>query len=111
MNVAAKWIWIAIMFPIRIVLGLCFAVSKFMPEKVNIPYRVVKKEPKTEQELNMCWLIILTVAIGYVIYKRNKFFEIVKKSNHMVKNDESNVIDERETILPTDMKVFDKDEK
>ena len=59
----------------------------------------------------MCWLIILTVAIGYVIYKRNKFFEIVKKSNHMVKNDESNVIDERETILPTDMKVFDKDEK
>ena len=59
----------------------------------------------------MCWLIILTVAIGYVIYKRNKFFEIVKKSNHMVKNDESNVIDERETILPTDMKIFDKDKK
>jgi hypothetical protein len=48
MNVLAKWIWIAIMFPIRIVLGLCFAIVNFMPEKVNIPYKVVKKEPKTE---------------------------------------------------------------
>ena len=111
MNVLAKWIWIAIMFPIRIVLGLCFAVSKFMPEKVNIPYKVVKKEPKTEQELNMCWLIILTIAIGYVIYKRNKFFEIVKKPNYIVKDDEGNEIDARETILPTDIKLFDKDKK
>ena len=59
----------------------------------------------------MCWLVILTVAIGYVVYKRNRFFEIVKKSNHMVKNDESNVIDKKETILPTDMKIFDKDKK
>ena len=46
MNVAAKWIWIAIMFPIRIILGLCFAVAKFMPEKVDIPYKIIKKEPK-----------------------------------------------------------------
>ena len=59
----------------------------------------------------MCWLIILTVAIGYVIYKRNKFFEIVKKPNHMVKDDEGNEIDARETILPTDIKLFDKDKK
>ena len=59
----------------------------------------------------MCWLVILTVAIGYVVYKRNRFFEIVKKSNHMVKDNEGNVIDARETILPTDMKVFDKDKK
>ena len=46
MNVAAKWIWIAIMFPIRIILGLCFAIAKFMPEKVDIPYKIIKKEPK-----------------------------------------------------------------
>ena len=59
----------------------------------------------------MCWLIILTVAIGYVVYKRNKFFEIVKKSKYTVKDDEGNEIDARETILPTDIKVFDKDKK
>ncbi len=59
----------------------------------------------------MCWLIILTIAIGFVVYKRNRFFEIVKKSNHMVKDDEGNVIDARKTILPTDMKIFDKDKK
>ena len=59
----------------------------------------------------MCWLIILTVAIGYVIYKRNKFFEIVKKPNYIVKDDEGNEIDARETILPTDIKLFDKDKK
>ena len=59
----------------------------------------------------MCWLVILTVAIGYVVYKRNRFFEIVKKSNLMVKDDEGNVIDARETILPTDIKLFDKDKK
>tara|TARA_R100000750_G_C2340131_1_gene93818 strand:+ start:125 stop:325 length:201 start_codon:yes stop_codon:yes gene_type:complete len=66
----------------------------------------------------MCWLIVLTVAIGYVIYKRNEFFEIVKKSNHIaeddnytVKDDEVNEIDARETILPKDMKIFDKDKK
>jgi|TARA_Y100000296_G_C5070948_1_gene204859 hypothetical protein len=45
MNVAAKWIWIAIMFPIRIVLGLCYAVAKHMPEKVEIPYELKRKEP------------------------------------------------------------------
>ncbi len=44
MNVAAKWIWIAIMFPIRIVLGLCYAVAKHMPEKVEIPYELKRKE-------------------------------------------------------------------
>ena len=66
----------------------------------------------------MCWLIVLTVAIGYVIYKRNEFFEIVKKSNHIVeddnyivKDDEVNEIDARETMLPKDMKIFDKDKK
>ena len=36
MNVAAKWIWIAIMLPIRIILGLIFAVSKHMPTKVEL---------------------------------------------------------------------------
>jgi|TARA_R100001463_G_scaffold63530_2_gene116609 hypothetical protein len=46
MNVAAKWIWIAIMLPIRIILGLIFAVSKHMPTKVELPYKVVKNEPK-----------------------------------------------------------------
>ena len=44
MNVAAKWIWIAIMFPIRIVLGLCYAIAKHMPEKVEIPYELKRKE-------------------------------------------------------------------
>jgi len=44
MNVAAKWIWIAIMFPIRAFLGLCFAVSKHMPEKVELPYEIKRKE-------------------------------------------------------------------
>ena len=46
MNVAAKWIWIAIMLPIRIILGCVFAVSKHMPTKVELPYKVVKNEPK-----------------------------------------------------------------
>ena len=46
MNVAAKWIWIAIMFPIRAFLGLCFAVSKHMPEKVELPYEIKRKEDK-----------------------------------------------------------------
>ena len=59
----------------------------------------------------MCWLIILTVAIGYVVYKRNKFWEIVHKSKYAVKDDEGNVIDSRETIFPTDIKIFDKDKK
>ena len=44
MNVAAKWIWFAIMLPIRIVLGLCFAVAKYMPKTVQLPYKVVKRE-------------------------------------------------------------------
>ena len=44
MNVAAKWIWIAIMFPIRATLGLCFAISKHMPEKVELPYEIKRKE-------------------------------------------------------------------
>ena len=38
MNVAAKWLWFAIMLPIRIVLGLCFAVAKYMPKTVQLPY-------------------------------------------------------------------------
>lgn len=48
MNVAAKWIWIAIMLPIRIILGLIFAVSKHMPTKVELPYKVVKNEQPKE---------------------------------------------------------------
>ena len=44
MNVAAKWIWIAIMFPIRVVLGLCYAVAKYMPQKVEIPYQIKRKD-------------------------------------------------------------------
>lgn len=52
MNVAAKWIWIAIMFPIRIFLGLCFAVAEFMPEKVGIPYKIIKKEVKKPEQRN-----------------------------------------------------------
>ena len=43
MNVAAKWIWIAIMFPIRAVLGLCYAIAKHMPEKVELPYEIKRK--------------------------------------------------------------------
>jgi len=44
MNVLAKWIWIIIMFPIRAVIGLCVAVSKHMPDTVEIPYEIKKKE-------------------------------------------------------------------
>jgi hypothetical protein len=49
MNVAAKWIWIAIMLPIRIILGCVFAVSKHMPNKVKLPYKIVKNE-QTERK-------------------------------------------------------------
>jgi hypothetical protein len=49
MNVAAKWIWIAIMLPIRIILGCVFAVSKHMPNKVELPYKIVKNE-QTEKK-------------------------------------------------------------
>ena len=52
MNVAAKWIWIAIMLPIRIILGLIFAVSKHMPTKVELPYKVVKNEQRKENWYN-----------------------------------------------------------
>ena len=52
MNVAAKWIWIAIMLPIRIILGLIFAVSKHMPNKVELPYKVVKNEETTTKWWN-----------------------------------------------------------
>jgi hypothetical protein len=52
MNVAAKWIWIAIMLPIRIILGLIFAVSKHMPTKVELPYKVVKNEQPKEKWYN-----------------------------------------------------------
>lgn len=45
-NVAARWLWIAIMLPFRIILGLCYAVSKHMPDKVEIPYKIVKKSDK-----------------------------------------------------------------
>ncbi len=44
MNVLAKWIWIIIMFPIRAFIGLCIAISKHMPEKVEVPYEIRKKE-------------------------------------------------------------------
>jgi len=44
MNVLAKWIWIIIMFPIRAFIGLCIAVSKNMPEKVEVPYEIRKKD-------------------------------------------------------------------
>ena len=43
MNVAAKWIWIAIMFPIRTVFGLCYAIAKHMPEKVELQYEIKRK--------------------------------------------------------------------
>ena len=44
MNVLAKWIWIVIMFPIRAFIGLCNAVNKHMPEKVEVPYEIRKKD-------------------------------------------------------------------
>lgn len=59
----------------------------------------------------MCWVIILSVAVGFVVYKRNKLFEIVKKPNYTAKDNQGNKIDIRETILPTDIKIFDKDKK
>jgi hypothetical protein len=52
MNVAAKWIWIAIMLPIRIILGLFFAISKHMPNKVELPYKIVKNEETKTQWWN-----------------------------------------------------------
>ncbi len=44
MNVLAKWIWIILMFPIRAFIGLCIAISKNMPEKVEVPYEIRKKD-------------------------------------------------------------------
>ena len=35
------------MFPIRAVIGLCIAVSKNMPDTVEIPYEIKKKEKET----------------------------------------------------------------
>lgn len=52
MNVLAKWIWIVIMFPIRAFIGLCIAVSKNMPEKVEVPYEIRKKDKETNVEPN-----------------------------------------------------------
>ncbi len=49
MNVAAKWIWVAIMLPIRIILGCVFAISKHMPNKVELPYKIVKNEENKSQ--------------------------------------------------------------
>ena len=49
MNVAAKWIWVAIMLPIRIILGCVFAISKHMPNKVELPYKIVKNEENKTQ--------------------------------------------------------------
>ena len=49
MNVAAVFVWKAIMLPIRIVLGCVFAISKHMPEKVEVPYTIIKKEDKPSQ--------------------------------------------------------------
>ena len=46
MNVAAKGIWTAIMFPIRAFLGLCYAIAKHMPETVELPYEIKRKENK-----------------------------------------------------------------
>ena len=48
MNVLAQWIWTAIMFPIRAFIGLCIAISKHMPEKIELPYEIKlnKKEAK-----------------------------------------------------------------
>jgi len=48
MNVAARWLWVAIMLPFRIILGLCYAVSKHMPEKVELPYKIVKNDSKKQ---------------------------------------------------------------
>jgi len=45
-NVAAVFIWKAVMLPFRIVLGCIFAVSKHMPDKVTVPYTIVKKDIK-----------------------------------------------------------------
>jgi hypothetical protein len=50
MNVAAKWIWFAIMLPIRITLGLCFAIAKYMPSTVQLPYKVVKREEAKDKQ-------------------------------------------------------------
>jgi len=52
MNVLAKWIWIIIMFPIRAFIGLCIAVSKHMPEKVEVPYEIRKKDKEPNVEPN-----------------------------------------------------------
>ena len=49
MNVAAVFRWKAIMLPIRILLCCVFAISKHMPEKVQVPYTIVKKEDKPSQ--------------------------------------------------------------
>ena len=44
MNVAARWIWAAIMFPIRATLGLFQAIAKYMPEKEELPYEIKRKD-------------------------------------------------------------------
>lgn len=46
MNVLAQSIWTAIMFPIRAFIGLCIAIGKHMPEKVELPYEIKKKTAK-----------------------------------------------------------------
>ena len=48
-NVAAVFIWKAIMLPIRILLGCVFAISKNMPDKVSVPYTIIKKDNKHSQ--------------------------------------------------------------
>ena len=69
MNVAAKWIWIAIMMPIRIVLGLCYAISKHMPDTVELPYELKRKETKQTKELALFFKklgsIVETVNVDY----------------------------------------------
>ena len=52
MNVAAKWIWFAIMLPIRIVLGMCFAIAKYMPKTAQLPYKVVKRDQEERRWFN-----------------------------------------------------------
>ena len=52
MNVAAKWIWFAIMLPIRIVLGMCFAIAKYMPKTVQLPYKVDKRDQEERRWFN-----------------------------------------------------------
>ena len=52
MNVAAKWIWFAIMLPIRIILGMCFAIAKYMPKTVQQPYKVVKRDQEERRWFN-----------------------------------------------------------